>query len=180
VSVAVPCVFAATNCDVSAKVPEGARTFAKTNDRSRWREFRTIQNVPELDPGAGVSAQFWWNDRATLAYLVEPGEDFGVYTRYCFNSEGQLEGIGFEVRTAWGWGYRLEGTMIRGRLHADHSEFFNTENDKRIPKPEGANDISETLNPTLYLTTSKLPFANLIARPSGNGSESTTQQRQPN
>jgi hypothetical protein len=73
--------------------------------------------------------------------------------------------VGFEVRTAWGWSYRLEGQVVKDALHADSSGFFSTENERPISKPEDASDISEALKPTLYLTTNKLPFARLLAHP---------------
>jgi len=97
------------------------------------------------------------------AYVDESTEDFSIYTRYCFNHAGQLQSVGLQVRTAWGWGYRQAASVMQGQLHADSSEFFSTANGKPIPRPDGADDIPAALKPVLYLTTSKLPFAALLA-----------------
>ena len=164
---AVPIASAAPPCDVKAVAPQSARTYAKTGDQEAWREFRSIQDVPALDTDGGVSAQIWWDKAgASSVYMVEPGDDFWTYTRYCFDKTGQLERVGFEVRTAWGWAYRLEGPVVKGALRADSAGFLNAANERPIPKPEDANDISEALKPALYLKTSKLPFAHLLAHPS--------------
>ncbi len=164
---AVPVASAATACDVKAVVPKSARTWAKTGDQEAWQEFRSIEAVPALDPDGGVSAQLWRDKTGSSSvYMVEPGEDFWTYTRYCFDKTGQLERVGFEVRTAWGWGYRMEGQVIKGTLRSDSAEFFSTGDQRPIPKPEGASDISEALKPRLYLTMRKLPFAHLFAHSS--------------
>jgi hypothetical protein len=161
---AVPVTFASPVCDVKAAVPQSARTYAKTGDQEAWREFRSLQDVPALATDGGVSAQLWRDETGgSSVYMVEPGEDFWTHTRYCFDRGGQLERVSLEVRTAWGWDYRLEGSVVKGALRANSSEFFSTENERSISKPRGASDISEALKPTLYLTTSKLPFAHLFA-----------------
>ena len=164
---AVPVTFAAPACDVKAAVPQSARTYAKTGDQEGWREFRSVQDVPTLGTDGGMSAQLWRDEtEASSVYMVVPGEDFWTYTRYCFGRGGQLERVSFEVRTAWGWSYRLEGQVIKGTLHSDSAEFFSTKNDRPISRPESASDISGALRPTLYLTTSKLPYAHLLAHSS--------------
>lgn len=151
-------------CNVNAKVPAG-RTFATTHGHGQWREYGSIQAVPELDNDDGQSAQVWREDNgASFAYFVEPGEDFWRFTRYCFDSNGQLREVGFEIRTAWGWGYRLEGSVARTEVQVKSSQFFNTESGKAISKPDGANDIPDALKPLLYQSPSNFPFANLLKR----------------
>lgn len=157
-------IWAAPECNVKAPVPSTARVFARVDDHSVWREFRTIEEVPELGNDGGISGQFWRDSRGNaLAYTVEPGEDFWIYTRYCFNAAGELQGVGFEIRTAWDWGYQLEGAALNGELRIQSAHFFDTSNDRPISRPNGADDIPEALKPTLYLTVTKLPFANLLA-----------------
>jgi hypothetical protein len=159
----VPFATAMPPCDSKERVPDTARTFAKTSDEDHWREYRNMEAVPDLSMDGAAFAQFWLDpDGAPSALMVEPGEDFWVYTRYCFNRRGGLDSVGLEVRTAWGWGYRLGGSMMKGRLQPSSSWYFNTENNQRIPRPETADDIADVLKPTLYLETAKLPFAALI------------------
>jgi len=149
-------------CDVNAKILR-ARTFATTGDPHRWKEYKSIADVPELDTDGGQSAQVWHDNQGRpLVYTVEPGEDFWTYTRYCFDKSGQLTRVGFEVRTAWGWGYRLEGAVLGGALHPHSSGFFDTENGQPIEKPKDADGVPGALTPKLYPTFSKLPFARLF------------------
>jgi hypothetical protein len=153
-------------CDVNAKVPT-SRTFAKTNDDDRWREYSSIKDVPELDLNAGMSAQFWREGNGdSSVYMVQPGDDLWTFTRYCFDKGDRLARVGHEVRTAWGWGYRLEGSIVGTTLHANSSLFFSTKNGKPISKPETANDITDALKPVLYLRIREFPFANLLSGPS--------------
>jgi len=160
-----PTLVAAPVCDVSAMIPKDARVFADPGDSNRWREFQNTEDIPGDDSDAGQSAQFWKDEKgAASADIVEATEDFVIDTRYCFARSGKLEHIGFEVRTAWGWGYRLRGSINGGVLHRESSEFFGTKDEKPIPRPSDASDISEVLKPTLYLTTGKLPFASLLSR----------------
>ncbi len=160
----VSTAFAAPPCDVNADVLQDTRTFAKTDNQTPWREFRSIQDLPDLSTDGGASAQYWREkDGSPSAFVDESNEDFSIHTRYCFNNAGQLQSVGLQVRTAWGWGYRQAASVVRGQLQVDSSEFFSTTNGKPIPRPDGADDIPAALKPVLYLTTSKLPFAALLA-----------------
>lgn len=162
----VPGALAAPLCDVKAAAPQDARSFARIDDHGTWREFPTTQDIPDLETDSEDTAQFWRSANGQPSvYIVESGEDFSIYTHYCFGNSGNLERLGFEVRTGWGWGYRLSGSVSRGQLHVNSSGFFSTDDERAIAKPEGASDIPEALRPTLYLTTSKLPFARLLSRP---------------
>jgi hypothetical protein len=154
-------------CDSKAKVPDTARTFAKTSNEDNWSEYRNIEAIPDLSLDGAASAQFWLDpDGAPSALMVEPGEDFWIYTRSCFNKKGGLVGVGFEVRTAWGWDYRLGGFIVNGHLQTISSGFFSTRNDQKIPRPDTADDVADVLRPTLYLEMTKLPFAALLSRSS--------------
>jgi hypothetical protein len=156
---------AAPACDSKAKVPDTARTFAKTSNEDNWREYRNIEAVPDLSLDGAASAQFWQDQDGVLsALIVEPGEDFWIYTRSCFNRGGKLVGVAFEVRTAWGWSFREDGIIVKGQLQTVSSGFFNTENDQKTPRPDAADDIADALRPTLYFETTKLPFAALLNR----------------
>ena len=151
-------------CNVQAPAPAEARTFAVLNTQGHWKEYKNIEAVPEIDTNGGESAQFWREkDGGSSVYTVDPGEDFWTYTRYCFDSTGQLSQVGFEVRTAWGWGYSLEGPVVEAVFLPKSTRFFSTENGKPIPRPDGASDVPNALRPVLYLRLTKLPFAQLLS-----------------
>jgi hypothetical protein len=166
-----PIATAASPCDVKVKIPKYARTFARTSEQSEWREYANIADVPQLDLDSGISAQFWQPKRGSPSvYLVEPGEDFWVYTRYCFSGDGELENVSFEIRTPLGWGHRSEGSISGTAFQPISSEFIRTRNGKPISKPAGVSDVPRNIKPTLYFKVSELPFAGLLSpasKPSG-------------
>lgn len=146
----------------SKQIPQ--RVFAKVDDQQSWKEYGRIDDIPELSLGSGISAKTWQSrDHALLIRTQEPGEDFNAYTEYCFDQEGRLMHLAYELRTAWGWGYRMRGPVIDGAIHADSRVFFSTENERPIPKPDSANDIRDALKPSLYLTVERLPFSKLLS-----------------
>jgi hypothetical protein len=99
-----------------------------------------------------------------LIRLEEPGEDFHAYTDYCFVKTGHLLSLRFELRTAWGWGFREEGPIVNGTLKPRTSEFFNTKDELPVTRPEQANDVPDALRLHLYARKSRLPFAQLLSK----------------
>ena len=158
-----PIATAAPSCNVRGKVSETARVFARISEHSAWHEYRSLDAVPELRLDSGMSAQFW-QDRhhRGSVYIIEPGQDFWTYTRYCFDGDGELEGVSFEIRTPLGWGHRAEGPVLGGGFDASTQGFFSLKNGKAIARPEGVGDVPDELQPTLYRTVSELPFAQLL------------------
>jgi hypothetical protein len=156
-------VLAAPACNVSAKAPSSARTFARPNARSIWREYTSLQDVPDLELNNGISARFW-QDRSKnrSVMIVEPGQDYWSYTRYCFDSKGELTGVGYEVRTELGWGVRAEGSMFGDGFTPTTLAFFSLKNGRAITKPKGVSDAPAALQPTVYRNVSDLPFAQLL------------------
>ncbi len=157
---AAPSVLAAT-CSVRDKVPSTARVLAKTSDQAPWSEYRSLQDVPDLTLSGGTTALVVLKKSGSVT-IVKPGQTFWIYTRYCYGEDGALGGVGFEVRTYLGWGYRMEGSALQGGFSANSREFFRTKDGKTIRQPEGVADAPMNLQPTLYLSLDKLPFAALI------------------
>jgi hypothetical protein len=160
-----PIAMASPVCNVRVKIPATAHTYAKMSEQSSWREYRSMQEVPDLKLDSGMSAQFWQNEKQKnwSVYMVEPGQDFWIYTRYCFDSGGELEGVDFEIRTLLGWGHRAEGTVSSYGFDANTFEYFSLQNGKVIPKPPGVGHIPAELKPILYREVTELPFASLLA-----------------
>jgi len=158
-----PVARAASSCKVKTNTPSSARTFAKISNQSTWREYKNLEGVPDLELNNGMSAQFW-QDRSKnrSVTIVEPGQEFWSYTRYCFNSNGELEGVGFEVRTELGWGLRAEGSLLGSGFYSNSQEFFSLKNGKTIAKPEGVGAAPVGLRPTVYRNVSELPFAQML------------------
>jgi hypothetical protein len=155
--------MAAPACSVNAKIPAAARVFAKISNHGSWHEYGSMDRVPDLVLDSGMSAQFWREAKKRQSvYIVRPGQSFWTYTRYCFDKEGQLEGVGFSITTPLGWGIRTDGSMSVGAINAISSEFFDTRSGKAIPRPAGVGEFPVELRPPLYLTVSDLPFAPLL------------------
>ncbi|HTW78729.1 MAG TPA: hypothetical protein VME23_04190 [Terracidiphilus sp.] len=155
---------ASAPCDMNPAGP-AQRVFAQEDSKHAWAEFRNIESVPSLDLESGISAEVWNEaDVAILVRTVQPGEDFWIYTEYCFAENGPLVYCDLEVRTAWGWGYHTGGPIADGRFHSANERFFDTKKNQSIPKPHDADDISDSLRPTIYADTGRLPFWELIEK----------------
>ena len=151
-----------TWCGANEAVP-AQRVFAQIHGTDPWQEYKSIKAVPELEPDGGTTAQLWVGTGHTqLVRVVEPSEDFWIYTEYCFDRKGDLAKIRFEVRTGWDWGYKTESAVVNGVPVKAKQTFFNTKTQKPIPRPNGTNDIPDALHPTIARTTKDLPFASLL------------------
>ncbi len=151
-----------TWCGANEAVP-AQRVFAQIHGTAPWREYKSITAVPELELDDGTTAQVWAGTEHTqVVRLVEPGQDFWTYTEYCFDSEGTITRIRFEVRTAWGWGYRTELPVVNRVPAKSKQTFFDTKTGQPISRPNDADNIRDTLRPTIVQTTKDLPFASLL------------------
>ena len=153
----------ADRCGVNREQPP-ARIFADSDGKG-WREYKTVKEIPELQLNTGSAAFLWeGRDGNVLVATQVSGEGFSAYTDYCFDRSRTLVQLRFELRTAWGWGFREEGPFSRGTLKAATSEYFSTETEKAIAKPEEAGDIPEALKPLIYSQEPKLPFFKLLSK----------------
>jgi hypothetical protein len=151
-------------CGISRSQP-AERIFANTDRKQGWREYRSAKEVPELENDFGEFVQLWTSHDGNLLITIQaPGEDFASYTNYCFDSGGHLIQLTFQLRTAWGWGYRVEGFVSKGRFAQKTPEFFSTENEKPIPKPDQANSVPDALNPRIFMREAQLPFFKLLSK----------------
>ena len=139
--------------------------FADPDGKNSWREYQSVDVMPQLNNDGGTLAILWGGRNGdVLIRTEEPGEDFVIYTDYCFDSNERLIQLRFELRTAWGWGYRKEGPVLHGTLAPKISEFFDTITEMPIAKPEQAADIPQALKPKLYPRKSQLPFSKLFSK----------------
>ena len=172
--VCMSCSFAAgatatqtdQRCGASRDQPAN-RVFADF-DGQGWHEYENTKTVPELQLNGGVAVQVWPGSHGNLHVgIQEPGEDFTGYTYYCFDRAGHLLHLRYELRTAWGWGYREEGPLGHGKFKPETAEFFSTTTERLIEKPEQADDVPEALKPRIYLKKSQLPFFKLLSKAKG-------------
>ena len=163
---AVPAATAAPACDVKAEVPETARTFSTLSGSSPWVEYQSLAYAPDPTGLGAAYAQYWLDSNGTPSvFMIQPGKQYWIYVTYCFSVRGQLENVSFILNSSSTWGYRLDGTMTQGVLQPQTSYFFNNYSGATIPKPDGADALADAMKPTLYLDTSKLPFAAQLAQP---------------
>jgi hypothetical protein len=142
------------------------KIVANPDGKQGWREYRNVADVPELDGDSGGTSAVGWigGNGDVLISTQEPGQDFAAYTDYCFDSKGQLIQMRYELRTAWGWGYREEGPISKGVLVPQVTEFFDTKTEAPINRPEDAASTRGALTPRLYLQESNLPFFKLLSK----------------
>jgi hypothetical protein len=159
------CGLAATPpCNMNPTYPAPA-VYAQVNPDQSWAQYPAIEKVPELDLDGGISAEMWVAaDGSVLVRTVETGEDFWIYSEYCFATRNRLAYLRLETRTAWGWGYRTEGPVLDRRLHKSSETFFSTSSSHTISRPRQAGEISGALQPKFYWALTDLPFYQLLAK----------------
>src|SRR5882724_5112826 len=71
-----------------------------------WKEYVKVEDVPplSLDSGEEIFAVSASVSGRKYARSVAHGEDSSRFQRYCFGQAGNLQSLGYEMRTAWGWG----------------------------------------------------------------------------
>jgi len=155
----------ATPCEMN---PSGAaqRVFAQVDAHQPWTEFKTVDDVPKLTPGEGVSAQVWEEPHgALLAKMSAPAKDVVAYIVSCYSHAGYLDNIEFELRTDWGWYYKAEGPIVMGRFHRSTEQFYNSKTDlPLVVRPQQPDDFPNLLIPVLYKRSKLLPFADLLEK----------------
>jgi hypothetical protein len=162
---AAPAAAAATACNVLAEVPETARTFSTLSGSNPWVEYQSLAYAPDPTGLGAAYAQYWLDSNgAPSVFMIQPGTQYWIYVTYCFSVAGQLENVSFILNSST-WGYRLDGTVTQGVFQPQTSYFFNNYSGDKIPKPDGADALADAMKPVLYLETSKLPFAALLAQP---------------
>jgi hypothetical protein len=153
----------ARECGVDENQP-AQRIVADPEGKNVWRRYKKPEDVPTLE-SSGHFAQIWvtFNGNVFIR-MEEPSEDWVTYTDYCFNKIGRLIVLGFEVRTYWGYGFRKSGPIVKGIFRPRTSDYFDTENEAAITRPEQAEDFVEALKPYIFNRKSQLPFAKLISK----------------
>jgi len=159
------CQLYAAPCEMDPGAP-AQRVFAKVDARHSWTEYKTIEAVPSLSLGEGVSAELWEPRKGELLIrTVTPSQNFRAYTKSCYTGLGYLVYASYELRTAWGWYYRAEGPIVMERFHRSTAQYFDsTTNQPLVVRPQQADDNPGMLDPKLQMNTRLLPFANLLAR----------------
>ncbi|MGD0911577.1 MAG: hypothetical protein ABR928_06765 [Terracidiphilus sp.] len=155
----------AAPCDINPAGP-AQRVFAQVDAHHPWAEFKSIDVVPQLTPGEGVSAEVWdESDRSMLVKTSAPARNMEAYTKYCYSRGGYLDSIQFELRTDWGWYYKAEGPFVMNRFHRSTEQYFDSKSDQPlVVRPQQPDDFPQILIPLLYKRANALPFANLLEK----------------
>ena len=140
--------------------------FAQVDAHQAWIEFNSIESVPKLTPGEGVSAEVWKAPNGTLLVKTSaPAKDIEAYTRYCYSKAGYLDSIQFELRTDWGWYYKAEGPFVMNRFHRSTEQYLDSKSDQPlVVRPQQPDDFPKMLIPVLYKRVKLLPFAELLEK----------------
>jgi hypothetical protein len=136
------------------------RVFSNAGGK-KWNEYPDTSSIPPLDLDTGERAFSVATNRNGGHYVrtVEYGEDSSTFQTSCFGATGRLESLHYEMRTAWGWGYEDRRSFSKqGGLLRHTSRFFDTESNKTIRRPEGADDVPGFLKPVVYKSFDSLPF----------------------
>ena len=156
-------VLTGQRCGADPNEPP-ARVIANSEGKG-WQQYPDVKSVPELQLNAGAAVMQWPGSHGKLLVAIqELAEDFSVYAYYCFDKAGYLTQIRYELGTAWRWGCREEGSVVKKKFNRETSIFFSTETEQPIPRPEQADDVPDALKPTFYLKKSQLPFFQLLPK----------------
>lgn len=153
----------AQRCGANQDLP-AAHVYADFDGKG-WREYKDVKSVPELELNIGSAVQIWPGaDGNLLVHVQEPGDDFAAYTDYCFDKGGNLVQLRYELRTAWGWGYRQEGPLVSDNLKPKIEEFFDMKTGQHIERPNQASDVPDALEPRIYRRKSQLSFFKILPK----------------
>jgi hypothetical protein len=134
------------NCDVEE--PASIQKFMKVDSRPWSKHSEPIPDGDETEV-ATIKA-----GKETLVVIdSDTAGDILTHEELCYGGSGRLIRSTYEVRTAWGWGYREE---------APEAYFVRLSDGHRIPVPNDPMDGAELAKHPPYKRISALPFAALI------------------
>ena len=146
----------AQRCGVSAVIAS-AHVFSD-HDKNRWKQYASPKQIPANEQWSGT-AYLWSTRKSPLVIDVEGlSEDFSDSAYYCFDYSGKLLSLNHEFRTAWGWGFAEKRQFDSVGKETVESHFFSTKDRTKIPRPQGANDVQDTMTVRVYKTLSDVPF----------------------
>ncbi len=131
-----------------------------------WTEFKSIEAVPKLTLGEGVSrrrlegAAEWHTDD----WKRRTGQGHRAHTKSCYSRAGCLDSIQFELRTDWGWYYKAEGPFVMNRFHRSTGNLRLKKQSAAGGEAAAAGDFPQIIIPLLYKRTKFLPFADLLEK----------------
>ena len=140
------------------------RIFANPGLKS-WKEYSKVEEVPALGRDNGEQ-MFAVNSNASgkrSVRLVEYGEDSSTVETLCYDKEGALRSLKYEIRTAWGWGYSEDCLLgPKGGIVRRTQWFFDTASGQTILRPRQADDVPGFLQAKIYRSFDQLPFYALL------------------
>ena len=144
---------------------DGAPLHIFVNSTSKgWKEYRDIKSLPQLN--SGEDSEFIVHSDPSGKHYVRtfvPGDDFDRYQDDCFGETGKLQGFHYEMRTVWGWGYEETRTAnASGKMVDQSSRFFDTRNEKTIPRPVRAKEVPEAIVPEAHKSFDDMPFISYL------------------
>jgi len=151
----------ARRCGVEAFI-HSPRVFADSGD-GKWKEYQNADKVPLGDPDWSEMAFMYRKSHSSiLVTITGSGQDFAVYTSYCFDPAGNLTTLEREFRTAWGWGFAEHRSYHKAGHGTVKSHFFDTKRGQEIPRPSEADYVHEALQTKVFRKLTDLPFSGLI------------------
>ena len=138
--------------------PSGVKPRIFSNNSGHWREYQAEKEVP-ADHDSDERIQAFGAETLVYSYA---GEDWTSTTTSCYDATGKLESLNFEVRTAWGWGYREQRALEHGTLIVVAKSYFSTEKGEQIPHPKDADDVPDARRPQIYAKISDAPIYNFL------------------
>ncbi len=145
-----------------SKVTE--RLFANPGVKT-WNEYPTAGQIPRFAGSQGemVIAVKSSSSGRHFVRTVEFGQDNVRYQANCYDPDGGLISVHYEMRTAWGWGYEDKRTFSSATKMSNRStRFFDLKNNQEIKRPGQAGDVPDFMKPSIYNNFASLPIAGAL------------------
>ncbi len=140
------------------------RIFANPGGRT-WQEYTTVTQVAGLGSTNGELMIAFKTSSSGRRFVrtVEFGEDNVRYQANCYDRDGRLAWLHYEMRTAWGWGYEDKRTFGSGtKMSNSSTRFFDLKNNQEIKRPAQAGDVPDFTKPSVYKNFDTLPIAGAL------------------
>ncbi len=147
---------AARQCHFSIDNP--GRLFANLDEQ--WREYKSEKELPDSTGDVLGEARVWRNAEGhTFLSLHVFSEDIANNSYYCFDTAGHLLRLHRETKTLWGWTYIKNVKRLLNNKYSEQSYFVEDQKERRIPKPQQAEEAKAWLDMEIHYTVEQLPFA---------------------
>jgi hypothetical protein len=140
------------------------RIFANPGGKG-WHEYGSLKQLRQMSGHNGEQMMAVKTSASGQHFVrtVEYGDDSARFQGDCYDGNGQLRSLHYEMRTGRGWGYEdVRSFDGRGKLLRHATRFFDTRTQNKIDRPSEAKDMPNVLRPAVRNQFESLPIAGIL------------------